>query len=116
MGWDLTFSAPKSVSIAWGFADSPHRRDILEAHQAAAKAAFGYMEANTTTRRGYAGLLGHQLVDNLATMKPGTGLTGTGSQRPSEDASGKRPMSNDSTGPCKIGPDFNNGVTLKCQN
>src|ERR1017187_7745266 len=55
MGWDLTFSAPKSVSIAWGFADPNHRREILEAHQAATKAAFNYIESHTTTRRGYAG-------------------------------------------------------------
>ena len=56
MGWDLTFSAPKSVSIAWGFADAGHRREILEAHRAATKSAFDYIESNTTTRRGYAGL------------------------------------------------------------
>jgi len=62
MGWDLTFSAPKSVSIAWGFAEPEHRREILGAHQAATKAAFDYIESNTTTRRGYAGLRTSPLI------------------------------------------------------
>ena len=39
MGWDLTFSAPKSVSLAWAFAESVHQQEILQAHQLAAKVA-----------------------------------------------------------------------------
>jgi Ti-type conjugative transfer relaxase TraA len=55
MGWDMTFSAPKSVSVAWAFADPKHREEILKAHQAAARAAHAYLESQTTTRRGSGG-------------------------------------------------------------
>ena len=55
MGWDFTYSAPKSVSVAWGSAAPEDRRVIQEAHLAATKAAFHYLEAHATTRRGYAG-------------------------------------------------------------
>jgi len=55
MGWDLTFSAPKSVSLAWAFAAPAHQLEILRAHQAAAKVAHDYVESKTTTRRGKGG-------------------------------------------------------------
>ncbi|MCB1153063.1 relaxase domain-containing protein [bacterium] len=34
-GWDLTFSAPKSVSVAWGTADGDQRQAIADAHKRA---------------------------------------------------------------------------------
>ena len=55
MGWDLTFSAPKSVSIVWAGADAQHRQEIEQAHQRAVQEAFDYLEANTITRRGKGG-------------------------------------------------------------
>jgi len=55
-GWDLTFSAPKSVSIAWAFARPDHGREILTAHEAAARAAHKYIESQVKTRRGGGGL------------------------------------------------------------
>jgi Ti-type conjugative transfer relaxase TraA len=55
MGWDVTFSAPKSVSLAWGLADDQTRLAIESAHRAAAQAAHRYLADQITTRRGYAG-------------------------------------------------------------
>lgn len=43
-GWDLTFSAPKSVSAAWAVADEAHRAEIEAAHDATLKAAIHYIE------------------------------------------------------------------------
>ena len=56
MGWDLTFSAPKSVSIVWAGAEAQHKQEIELAHQRAVECAFDYLEGHTTTRRGRGGL------------------------------------------------------------
>ncbi|MCS7466281.1 relaxase domain-containing protein [Stieleria sp. ICT_E10.1] len=45
-GWDLTFSAPKSVSVAWGLADSNLRKQIEQAQQKAVISALEYLEDN----------------------------------------------------------------------
>lgn len=44
-GWDLTFSAPKGVSVAWAVADEAHREEIEAAHEAAIRAAIGHIES-----------------------------------------------------------------------
>jgi conjugative relaxase-like TrwC/TraI family protein len=55
-GWDLTFSAPKSVSVIWSQADSYTRKVIQDAHAEAVKKALGYLEdAAAFTRRGKGG-------------------------------------------------------------
>ena len=55
-GWDLTFSAPKSVSVLWSQADAGTRRLIQDAHFAAVRAGLDYLEAEVAiTRRGHAG-------------------------------------------------------------
>lgn len=55
-GWDLTFSAPKSVSTLWSQAPEPLRRAIQEAHYEAVRASLGYLEAAAgVTRRGHGG-------------------------------------------------------------
>lgn len=43
-GWDLTFSAPKSVSVAWSVADERTRQAIEQAHGKAVAEAFGVMQ------------------------------------------------------------------------
>ena len=43
-GHDLTFSAPKSVSIAWSLADPELRRAIEEKHRAAVRTALDFLE------------------------------------------------------------------------
>jgi len=56
-GWDLTFSAPKSVSVLWSVSDAEMRRKILAAHKMAVKAALSYLENEASlTRRGRGGV------------------------------------------------------------
>jgi conjugative relaxase-like TrwC/TraI family protein len=43
-GWDLTFSAPKSVSVAWSVADERTRLAIEQAHSKAVAEAFGVVQ------------------------------------------------------------------------
>src|SRR5215210_6173703 len=43
-GFDLTFSAPKSVSVLFGIAHRPVRREIQAAHEAAVRDAISYLE------------------------------------------------------------------------
>lgn len=57
MGWDLTFSAPKSVSVVWAGAEALHKQEIEQAHQRAVECAFEYLEANAFTRRGAGGAI-----------------------------------------------------------
>lgn len=55
-GWDLTFSAPKSVSVLWSQADYELRQALQEAHFRAVQFAVGYLEENAAfTRRGHGG-------------------------------------------------------------
>lgn len=52
-GWDLTFSAPKSVSVVWGTADDPVRDAIQGAHDRAVAASIRFVEDHAAfTRRG----------------------------------------------------------------
>jgi len=43
-GWDFTFSAPKSVSVAYARSDEPMKSRILDAHNRAVKAAMDYLK------------------------------------------------------------------------
>jgi conjugative relaxase-like TrwC/TraI family protein len=55
-GWDVTVSAPKSVSVLWAAdPDSPAARQIEQAHQASVSAVLDYLQAEA----GH-GLRGHQ--------------------------------------------------------
>lgn len=55
-GYDLTFSAPKSVSLAWALGDDTQTDRIATAHRAAVVEAVRYLEANAAyVRRGHAG-------------------------------------------------------------
>lgn len=54
--FDLTFSAPKSVSVLWGLSDGSVAADVRAAHVEAVRQAFGYLERTAcVTRRGKAG-------------------------------------------------------------
>ena len=57
-GWDMTFSAPKSVSIVWGIAEREQRDAIERAHTQAVERtlAFAERQALFITRRGKDGL------------------------------------------------------------
>ncbi|MFC8501205.1 MobF family relaxase [Pedococcus sp. NPDC057267] len=57
-GFDLTFSVPKSVSVAWALADGPTRERIYAAHEAAVEFVIGYAEREVvTTRTGKGGVV-----------------------------------------------------------
>lgn len=55
-GYDLTFSAPKSVSVVFGIADVRVREAVARAHRVAVDAALGYVACEAVrVRRGHAG-------------------------------------------------------------
>jgi len=55
-GFDLTFSAPKSVSVAWAVADEATQGLIYAAHQAALEHVIAYAEEHVfSSRSGKAG-------------------------------------------------------------
>lgn len=55
-GWDLTFSAPKSVSMLFARADEELRKAIQDVQQHAVEEAFGFIEQHASfTRRGKGG-------------------------------------------------------------
>jgi conjugative relaxase-like TrwC/TraI family protein len=70
-GFDLTFSAPKSVSLTWALGGHPVSGQVAEAHRAAVAEALGYLERQACwTRRGKGG---HEFVHGngfLATLMP----------------------------------------------
>ena len=43
-GWDLTFRAPKSVSILWGLSEQPVADQVVAAHEAAIAVSVDYLE------------------------------------------------------------------------
>jgi conjugative relaxase-like TrwC/TraI family protein len=55
VGFDLTFSAPKPVSLAFAIAQGEERDAILEAHRKAVAVGMQYLEEKVETRRGKAG-------------------------------------------------------------
>jgi conjugative relaxase-like TrwC/TraI family protein len=54
-GFDLTFRAPKSVSVLWGVADAATARQLGAAHDAAVEAALAYVEREACRARRGAG-------------------------------------------------------------
>ena len=68
-GFDLTFSAPKSVSLTWALGGSPVGGQVAEAHAAAVREALSYLERNACWARRGAG--GREFV-------PGAGFIGAG--------------------------------------
>ena len=50
-GWDLTFSAPKSVSILYALGGDGVPAEVVQAHAAAVAAGIGYLETHATMTR-----------------------------------------------------------------
>jgi conjugative relaxase-like TrwC/TraI family protein len=50
-GWDLTFSAPKSVSVAWAVADEELRQKIQQCHDQAVSRALEFLQDNVLVSR-----------------------------------------------------------------
>ena len=71
-GWDLTFSAPKSVSVLWATTEGETRRALQDAHFAAVKSALETIEAGATTRRGQGGQIKEAASLVIATFEHGT--------------------------------------------
>jgi len=59
-GFDLTFSAPKSVSLSWALGGPPVGAQVSEAHAEAVKAGLEYLQQTACLTRRGAG--GHQFV------------------------------------------------------
>ena len=71
--WDLTFSAPKRVSVAWSQASPEISREIQSAQKEAVRAALRYLEENCAeTRRGKGGLTIEKANLVFATFEHGT--------------------------------------------
>lgn len=72
-GWDLTFSAPKPVSVLWSQADERTRAEIQAAHFEAVKAALGYLQDEAAfTRRGRGGQVLERAGLVVGTFEHGT--------------------------------------------
>lgn len=55
IGWDLTFSAPKSVSVLWSAASPEMRREIQEAQDTAVRKTVEHLEETAASRTGSQG-------------------------------------------------------------
>jgi conjugative relaxase-like TrwC/TraI family protein len=65
-GIDVTFSAPKSVSVEWALGDTEARRGIEAAHTAAVREAIAYItETVPTVRRRYGGVVVEECARDL---------------------------------------------------
>jgi Ti-type conjugative transfer relaxase TraA len=73
-GWDLTFSAPKSVSVVWGIAEEEQRDAIERAHTQAVERTLEFAEQQQLfiTRRGHNGIEREAARPIIATYLHGT--------------------------------------------
>ena len=55
VGYELTFSAPKSLSTVYALGDQEEREKILDLQRLAVEKAFSYIESKVETRRDHAG-------------------------------------------------------------
>ncbi|MHB0992563.1 MAG: MobF family relaxase [Burkholderiales bacterium] len=70
-GWDLTFSAPKSVSAVWAVADEADRAAIRSAHDRAVAAALAHLQEHAAyARRGKAGAEAEKLQGLIVAAYP----------------------------------------------
>jgi conjugative relaxase-like TrwC/TraI family protein len=67
-GYDLTFSAPKSVSIVWATTDEKTRKALSEAQQRSVEKAIAYAEKSGAfiQREGHAGAIKTPYLDGVA--------------------------------------------------
>lgn len=71
--WDLTFSAPKSVSVAWSQSDKNTAKEFQISQAIAVQKALTYLEENAGfTRRGKDGLIQEKCSLIFATFEHGT--------------------------------------------
>ena len=72
IGWDFTFSVPKSVSVVWSQAKPSTRKVIELIHESAVRKTLTFLEENTTTRRGKGGALRESATLVTAIFEHGT--------------------------------------------
>lgn len=65
-GWDLTFSAPKSVSLLYAIADPTVSAQAVTAHQEAVRQALAYLDRHAVFSR--------RRIDGVITPVEGVGL------------------------------------------
>jgi conjugative relaxase-like TrwC/TraI family protein len=66
-GWDLTFSAPKSVSIAWARANDELKQQIQNAHFEGVKQSLSFIEEHAAvTRRNKLGMMREKVTGLVA--------------------------------------------------
>lgn len=65
-GYDITFSAPKSVSTLWALGDEHVAGESLAAHDQAVTAVLSFIERHATTRATVDGVVQHVDADGLA--------------------------------------------------
>lgn len=63
VGYDLTFTIPKSASVLWALADEPTRRAVIAAHHAAVAQALAFVEDQVVRTR--VGAAGHRQIRTL---------------------------------------------------
>ena len=72
--FDLTFSAPKSVSVLFAIGDEGLARALVEAHEEAVDAALAYLERDACrVRRGHNGTRGEREADDPRAFPAGAG-------------------------------------------
>jgi len=85
---DLTFSAPKSVSVLFAVAGGDMSDALVEAHEGAVASAVGYLEREACrTRRGHGG---SQTVRGEGSSLPDTGSAARGRRPAAAHARGRR--------------------------
>jgi conjugative relaxase-like TrwC/TraI family protein len=67
-GWDLTFCAPKSVSVLYALGDRTTSGAVVEAHETAVAQAVAYLERHATVSRRRIGGVVHQVVGEGLTI------------------------------------------------
>lgn len=82
-GYDMTFSAPKSVSVLWALGGPELRQRIEQAQAAAVEASIGILEKNAAfSRRGRNGLMNEAVGLSVAAFQHGEA-------RPTEHSDGR---------------------------
>ncbi|MBI5386440.1 MAG: relaxase domain-containing protein [Verrucomicrobia bacterium] len=72
-GWDLTFSAPKSVSVYWATIPEPTRQVVEDAQRHAVEKALRYLEQTAgITRRGKGGAIKEKAALTFALFQHGS--------------------------------------------
>ena len=90
-GWDMTFSAPKSVSVLWALSEERDRAVIEGAHRSAVAVATQYLERTAAwARRGKGGAVRERTAGLLMAERSGDSLRVAAIPRRVERAFSKR--------------------------